>query len=415
LKLLIITPVIPYPLDEGGALAQYSILEELRHQYSVSLFLVCNNNIEKENINILRKKWENVDFYVYDLTKSQFNLKYKISKLYRKFKNKPINFKNDFENPNSLKLVNIKSKEFINFLNDCITNINPDLIQIEFLSYIDLALIIPKKIVKIFVHHEIRFARLESSYKLISADNDYYKYLIRFIKLSELRYLSSYDCIISFSESDKNRLLIELDKKVSVFSSPFTLPKNYFKHSDSLDDKVTKLIFIGPEKHKPNKDALEWYINEMGGLIYLNTGLKLTIIGNWSNEFINKQKRYKFLNFVGFVSDLSSYFDNSIMLVPIRVGSGIRTKILHSMANKCPLISTSLGYEGIDLIDGEHILRAETSQQFLNHIITLISNTGLRNSLINNSFNFVIRNYSPEICVNKRMSIYQFMLQNNNA
>ena len=86
------------------------------------------------------------------------------------------------------------------------------------------------------------------------------------------------------------------------------------------------------------------------------------------NTVINKYAPYKNIIFSGYVSDLDSYYEESVMIVPILSGSGIRTKILTSFANKVPVFATEFASEG--LLDFErgnsHVALFNNNSEFLN-------------------------------------------------
>ena len=85
---------------------------------------------------------------------------------------------------------------------------------------------------------------------------------------------------------------------------------------------------------------------------------------------------------VGYIKDLPSFLKGSIALVPIRIGSGMRMKILEAVSADIPFITTTKGVEGIDLLDKEEYLKADSATEFADAIITLSQNTELQEKLV---------------------------------
>ena len=171
------------------------------------------------------------------------------------------------------------------------------------------------------------------------------------------------------------------------------------------------MVFIGAESHFPNKDALDWYLTTIAEKIYHETNLKLHIIGKWSVEYKNKYSS-EYIIFEGYVDDLKEICRNSIMIVPLRIGSGIRTKIMYGMTQGIPIVSTSIGCEGLGIIDNENILVADDIDMFKNQIIKLYNDKLLCKKLSENAYNFIKNNFSQEFLGNKRLEFYNKLLNN---
>jgi glycosyltransferase involved in cell wall biosynthesis len=97
--------------------------------------------------------------------------------------------------------------------------------------------------------------------------------------------------------------------------------------------------------------------------------------------------------------------------VPIFSGGGTRFKILESLALGTPVISTSKGAEGLDLVHGHDILIANTPNEFLHHIIQVLDHRDLRDSLSNNGRNAVIQKYDWKNIVEEFEQLMQLCTQ----
>jgi glycosyltransferase involved in cell wall biosynthesis len=86
----------------------------------------------------------------------------------------------------------------------------------------------------------------------------------------------------------------------------------------------------------------------------------------------------------------------SIVVAPLRLGSGTRTKIIEAMAWGLPLVSTTLGAEGIDVVDGEHLLLADTGEALAEGLIRLLTDEPLWSKLRANGRELVRERYCWE-------------------
>jgi len=101
----------------------------------------------------------------------------------------------------------------------------------------------------------------------------------------------------------------------------------------------------------------------------------------------------------GFVDDIRTYVDEArVVVVPIRIGSGTRLKILDTMAMGKAIVSTSVGCEGIDVTDGENILVGDTPQAFAEKVILALTNEDVRNRLQANARAFVKKYDWDNLC-----------------
>jgi len=418
MNILLITPYIPYPLSEGGKISQYAVIDSLRKFHKLTLVLVANSAIEIGYIASLKSLLPevNIETIVITINSSTNKLTYlknTIKKLVSvNQKNIETKIPSEFDNPGSTSFPSVKSREFIEHLSKIILKNTYDLIQVEHDAFIDIGYLLPKDVKKVFVHHEIKFARLESA--LLSEKRGVFEtYVLNFVKHSELNFLNQYDAVFVFSNIDKQKL-VNAGIKSNVYSTPFPVLDNYFIPVTEENTKINKLIFIGGEEHAPNKDAVDWYINDIAPLVAQYSDIKLHVIGNWSETTIQKHNKNKSIFFSGFVDDIISYSRNSIMVVPVRIGSGIRTKILYAMAQGVPIISASIGCEGIAVKDNQSIIIANTSIEFSDSIKLLLNNPKLCYKLATEAQIVAESIYSQKAVTNLRNELFEQILLNPN-
>ena len=114
---------------------------------------------------------------------------------------------------------------------------------------------------------------------------------------------------------------------------------------------------------------------------------------------------------MGYVDDLRAFLKGSIAVVPIRIGSGMRMKILDAIAARCPFVTTAKGVEGIDLENGRECLMADDPDAFAEAIIRLAGDAELQEQLALRAEAKLQALYSPGQMQQRRLDIYKGILQ----
>jgi len=136
--------------------------------------------------------------------------------------------------------------------------------------------------------------------------------------------------------------------------------------------------------------------------------LKLYIVGSNPPEKIKKLGSED-IEVTGFVRDLSKYYKNcKVMLAPIRFGAGVKGKITQSLTMGLPVVTSSLGAEGINLTDGENGMIADDAEEFANKAVKVYRERELWNTLSTKGVN-TSREYSPEKAQAKFSAIFYSM------
>ncbi len=135
-------------------------------------------------------------------------------------------------------------------------------------------------------------------------------------------------------------------------------------------------IFLGGSfwKESPMEDAARWFINNIWPIIKKKTPeVYLYIAGKGSDERLKNVKDSNIF-IEGRVRSFKSYLkESSVSVVPLRFESGTRFKILEAGAYEIPVVSTTLGAEGLELQDGKNILIADETERFADQIIYLLN------------------------------------------
>jgi glycosyltransferase involved in cell wall biosynthesis len=281
-----------------------------------------------------------------------------------------------------------------------------DLIQLEFVQMLSLGACLPTHVPKIFVHHQLQWVFLER-HAAVSSFQGFGRYLERMMLLQEQVYLRTFDGIVVFSEADALRLRQWVSGE-KVFVSPFPVIGAPAGQETGIGD--FRLVFVGSEAHFPNRDGLEWLlINVWPEVLRQIPDCRLQVIGRW-REGTRARLAAAGVEYSGFVPDLAACLRGGAVLAPIRVGSGIRVKILDAMSHGIPVISTSIGCEGIPASDESEILIRDDSKGFADAVVRIARSRELRERLAQAGRAVISRVYSPELVRKERDGIYRRLL-----
>lgn len=155
------------------------------------------------------------------------------------------------------------------------------------------------------------------------------------------------------------------------------------------------LLYLGSFFHRPNVDAVLYLIRYIWPRIQqLLPGATLHIVGHGLPEEI-RALAGDGVRVHGYVPSRQSYFERCrLMVAPIRYGAGIKTKIVEAMAAGLPVVTTSIGAEGMDIVPGENALVADSPMAFARAVAEVYLNEGLWNRLSRGGQDLVRRRYS---------------------
>lgn len=189
------------------------------------------------------------------------------------------------------------------------------------------------------------------------------------------------DCVIAVSVEDKAYL--DSYKGVPIFVMSNGIFVDDYIPSESTGKNINELVFTGKMDYRPNVDAIEWFAgNVLPDVRKHIPDTTLTIVGRNPHPRIQPYAEQNHITITGWVDSVQPYlYSATIFVVPLRMGSGTRLKILEAMASGCAVISTSIGAAGLhnDLLQA--ILIADSQIEFSQTIVSLLKDEQLRHQL----------------------------------
>lgn len=169
--------------------------------------------------------------------------------------------------------------------------------------------------------------------------------------------------------------------------------KDFFEYFN-LETKPNTMVFTGLFTHLPNSDGIIWFLDEIMPLILFKIpDAHIYVVGKSPTRQMLNRKCAN-VTITGFVEDVRPYIASSqIFIIPLLAGGGIRGKALEAMAMKKPIVTTTIGVEGINLKHNESALFSDTPHLFANNIIDLFCNNELRSKLAENAYSIANSEY----------------------
>lgn len=212
--------------------------------------------------------------------------------------------------------------------------------------------------------------------------------------------LNRFDAVIAVSERDARYFrsnfgvgnVATIPTGVDVANLPYRAPR-----AESAD-AAGHVAFVGSMDWLPNIDGIGYFMDEVWPRIRAaRPNARMTVVGRTPPARLVQAARERGFdwNFTGFVDDVRPYlYDADVAVIPLRVGGGTRMKAYEAMALGAPVVSTSIGVEGLPLEPGTHYERADDTATFAQAVLHLLSNAARRRQLSAAARAYVEANFS---------------------
>lgn len=171
-------------------------------------------------------------------------------------------------------------------------------------------------------------------------------------------------------------------------------------HSINISpEQLNNILFCGSLDYEPNKTGLLWFYKTVWPLVMQQLpGKVLCVVGRGNRQDYHDMLNDPTVNFIGEVEDVEPWYRKcNIAIAPLLNGSGTRFKILEAMSLGNPVVTTSIGIEGIESVNEIHALIADDAIEFANKIIQLTNHPGKSSLISSNARQLVETKYSWDI------------------
>jgi len=400
-KMLIVTPSLPFPMNNGGILRSWKFIRALSQKYELSLLYPDKgSNSDLEGFQVYRSIFQ----HVWGIQVPKFRERRPLS-LRKRVTNViqgipwEVNYSGAFEEK-FLKILGKYSFDII--LIRHIFNahyIFRNLTKINARVYIDL-----DDIYTVYAYRTMQQRGYRNLYdKFRQRLNLYFldKYLNNIREVEGLSVCSEAD--LAYCRKKK------WSKKISLIPNSVDVT-SYTEVSELTQDVHQKrqVLFLGTLAYPPNEDAVLWFVRDIWPLILAqDPTVEFHCVGASPKPDLAKKLQGKNIFLHPDVPSVIPYYQQStLFIVPIRIAAGTRVKILEALSCKRPVVSTQMGAEGLNLKEGEHYLRGDNPRTFAEQCLMLLHDYQHSHQLAHRGYTFVKTHY--DVHVTNRMIVQAF-------
>jgi polysaccharide biosynthesis protein PslH len=170
-----------------------------------------------------------------------------------------------------------------------------------------------------------------------------------------------------------------------------------------------EVLFVGTLSVSLNVNALQWYVDQVHPRLSKLEGYSLTIAGRTGGApipaLIKMVERYPNISFCPDPQDLSDLYRRAAVFVnPVLRGAGLKVKTINALQAGVAVVTTSIGMEGTGLVDGTHLLVADSADEFAGRVEKLLSDRSLAARLVRSAQSFLAEKYNQERNIEQSLS-----------
>ncbi len=394
MRVLLLTQVLPYPPDSGPKVKTYYVLKYIASQHNVTLVSFVRDSDRPEYIRHLETLCERV--ITVPIKRSPLD---------------ELRFLGwSLVNGQPWIMLRDARAEMRQVLSELATTTRFDVVHADQLNMGQYALPFTDSRKVLDLHNAlwVLYKRLAETLPFANP----MKYILmrdwHLLKLYEGKMCRNFDAVTAVSQEDAAALR-EAGARDDIIVIPIAIDTDsqvqLDRHPPSLH-----IVHVGTMYWSPNIDGITWFLNEIYPQVKQQVpNVRCTLIGaRPPTKLVERANADPSLIVTGYVDDPTPYLaDASMMVIPLRAGGGMRVKILNALAQGIPMVSTTVGCEGISLTDGEDILIADDLQAFAAATVRLLTDAALNKRITGNGRRTVEQLYDYRQACRPLDAVYQ--------
>ncbi len=398
MKILFLTHTFPYPLNEGTRVLIYNLLAQLAPRHEIHLICLNDQPVSAEELRIIQNLGlRSIQVIPHDVPKSM------LARLL-----------NVLRDPIPFCVRQFESEPLRRALREFFKSQTVDVVHAEYISsavYRDEFRNVPA----VFYPHDavsMLFERNASAETSLA--RRYYTYfqwrkVIRF----EHQALAGFERTIVVSEADRKYLAMHAaTSRVRVV--PVGIDCDHFAPrpapAGAAPAASGTILFRGVMNFLPNDDAARHFYEDIFPDVKKKVpGARFVVAGNAPSSALTRAAaKDPSLTVTGFVKDIRDPMaEADVVVCPMRIGSGIKIKILESLAMGKAVVATPLACSGLEVKSGQHLIIAESPQEFASQVLQILKDPDLRKRLGTQGMNLVRELYPWNKIAARFETVYQ--------
>jgi len=397
-RILFITPQMPYPPEKGTALRNWGLIKGLANKHDVAVLSfgdaaqpgllpagftsVCRGELVAPHVRSLRAR-------LLDMVR----------------------------NPLPDMALRLTSDEFRHHLQAWLNRERFEVVHIEGIEmaqYLDVVAKSACRPLIVFDNHNCEYLLQQRAFEMdIRRPSRWTSAIYSFIQWRRLRKYEAWVCgradrVMAVSEADAEAVH-RIVPGIGIVVIPNGIDSDAYQPHSSRDQEEFALVFTGTMDFRPNVDAVLWFGRKILPLVQaMVPDVHLYIVGQRPHRRLHRLAGNPAVTITGWVRDPRPYIARaSVYVVPLRVGGGTRLKLLEAMAMGKAVVSTRVGAEGYPVTDGREVMFADSPVDFASVVVRLLGDPQLRASMGKHGRAFVEHGYDWRAIVPRVESIYR--------
>lgn len=390
MKVLMLTPYLPYPLLTGGQTRSYNLIKRLASLgHEIFLFCLVKSSVERKYVGELEKFCKEVK--VFPRSEKPWT---PVNILRTGFSFYPFLVIRNWAKGEKIEIEKVLMLESF------------DLIHAETFYVMPH---IPKTSVPILLVEQtieyLVYKHFVDEFKIPLVKQLLYLDVLK-MKYWELKYWRKAKKVVAMSEEDRKTMLSQI-QRLDVDIVPNGVDSGYFGEKIAGRFSEPTILYLGNFTWLQNREAVSVLVNEVWPKIKRSLpNAKLWIIGKDAKVFFSNLKSKDVR--IDEIDDVRViYQQSSILVAPIYGGGGTRYKYLESFASGLPVVTTSIGIRGTDVKDGEEVIIRDDPKDIADAALKLLSDAILYKKIAINAKKMVAKIYDWDPIAKKLSNIYE--------
>ena len=396
MKILVVLPRFPYPLEKGDKLRAYHQIVELSRRHEIYLFAVSHDKVTPGQRAALEPYCRSITV----VTPTRFTAWFNTARNY--FRSK------------SLQMGYWDSARARCAVKDLAKKIKPDVVYNQMVRTVPLVarLQFPKVMDFQDALSMNTERRMEQSRGLLRS---ILHYEFKMLRSTEYNAFKIFDALTIISETDADAIPHKRNGDIHIVRNGVDF--DYFAPqplSPSTTQPLNTIVFCGNMQYAPNIDAARYLVNDIMPLVWQKRPeARLVLAGATPTAAVRRLAGPR-VEVTGSVPDIRPYYAHSrLFIAPMRLGSGLQNKLLEAMAMGVPCVTTPIANEALGATPGTHLLVGNSPQELASHVLSLLADPARAQALSAAALDYVHQNFSWPAAVQPLEDIFTQITHNS--
>lgn len=386
MKILIVLPRFPYPLEKGDKLRAFHQIRVLSETNDIYLFCISHSKVLPEHEAAVRPMCKDLV-----IVRSPRLVNYK-------------NVIRNYLNTKSLQLGYWDSHKARKAYKAFEKRVQPDVVYNQMVRTMPIVSrsLFPKVM-------DFQDALSMNTERRMEQCKGLWHFLLHFefkmLRSTEYNSFKIFDALTIISEIDSEAIPHHKNGEIKIV--PNGVDFDFFHPMPEVERKYD-IVFCGNMQYEPNVKASHYLVEKVMPIVWRERPNTTVLLAGATPKPSVRRLASQNVTVSGWVDDIrQSYASAKIFAAPMQTGSGLQNKLLEAMSMNLPCVTTSIANNSLNAVDGDQVLVGDDAETFARHLLSLLSDDALRQSVADRGIEFVHSHFSWESSGKKLESILQ--------